>query len=706
MLSGLAHIPHYFSQPIRLFKTYDVRRNIRFDLVAGLTVAVTLFPQAIAFSLIAELPPEMGLYTAIIGAAVGALWGSSHQVYTGPTNVISMLVLSVLLTIAVPGSLEFILAASTMAVLVGLFQVGLGLGRLGALTNFVSYAVIVGLTTGAGVLIIAQQLRYLLGVDFVSYTLVGILYGWATHITQIHWPTLAMGLATIALIVFFRRFTPRLPAPLLSLTLAALLVYVFGLDKIGIKVIAQLPAGLPPFTLPSFNLTSLTHLFSGALAIGATGLVVTSAIARSFATQTGQRVASNQEFVGQGLANIAVGFFSGYPCAGSFSASAINFNAGARSPLASVFSSLFVLIAMLTMAPLVAYLPRAALAGVLVVTGYGLIKWPDINRLWRGTRGDAVIMLVTLVGTLFLQLQFAVLLGILFSFAYYIKTTSQPSVFSVLPDREFKHFVRQQPGQVSCPQLGILKISGDLYFGAVGHIEDTIHQYLRNHPRQRFLLLRLHGVNQCDLYGVWMLEAIMNTLQGRGGGLYLMRAEEPVVKFMRGNGFYDRLGYDHFLSEEHAVSYLFHHVLDPPTCIYECPVRAFKECQNLPKNIQIPVSFMAATLPNIDGLSARELELALAGDNPPWVIDIRESREFDKGHLAQAQSRPLSKLLAQVTDLPHDRNIVLVCRSGWRSQRVAALLQERGYQNIRILHGGMLAWIAAGQQQIIEYQLF
>ena len=159
------------------------------------------------------------------------------------------------------------------------------------------------------------------------------------------------------------------------------------------------------------------------------------------------------------------------------------------------------------------------------------------------------------------------------------------------------HFVRQQTVQDSCPQLGMLKISGDLYFGAVTHIGDAVREYLRIHPRQRFLLLRLHGVNQCDLYGVQMLEEIMHILRERGGDLYLMRVEESVVEFMQENGFYDRLGYDHFLTEEHAIFYLFHRVLDPPTCIYECTVRVFKECQNLPKQVLVP-----EMLPSVGGM--------------------------------------------------------------------------------------------------------
>jgi len=538
MLSSLAHIPHFFLEPVRLFKTYDIRDNLRPDLIAGLTVAVILLPQAIAFALIAELPPEMGLYAAVVAAVVGALWGSSNQVHTGPTNALSLLVLSVLLTIAEPGTQEFIIAAGVMAVLVGLFQLLMGLARLGMLVNFVSHSVVVGFTAGAGVLIMIKQLKPLMGVQFTSHTIFENLEGLVTHLPDINWPTFLLGVGTMVLIVVLRKIKRNLPAPLISMVVASALVFFLNLDEKGVATIGELAASLPPVAdLPLFDLQYITRLSTGVLAIGAIALVETTAIARSIASQTGQRLASSQEFVGQGLANIAVGFLSGYPVAGSFSRSAVNYKAGAQSRMAAIFSGGFLLISLFALAPLAVYLPVTALAGVLIVIAYGMIDKAEMARIWRGSRSDAVIMLATFLGTLFLHIEFAVLLGILLSFANYIKNASMPSVFAVVPDPEFKHFVRQESVQDSCPQLGILKISGDLYFGAVTHIGDAIWEYMRIHPRQRFLLLRLHGVNQCDLYGVRMLEEIMMSLRERGGDLYLMRVEESVVEFMQENGF-------------------------------------------------------------------------------------------------------------------------------------------------------------------------
>jgi SulP family sulfate permease len=480
----------------------------------------------------------------------------------------------------------------------------------------------------------------------------------------------------------------------------SVIVFLFHLDQAGVSVIGELPSHpFPPLAeLPVFDLTFISRLSTGALAVGAIGLVQTTAIARSITAQTGERMDSNQEFVGQGLANIAAGFFSGYPCSGSFSCSAVNLKVGAKTPLSVIFSSICIFIALFFLAPLAVYLPRTALAGVLIVTAYGMINRAEIMRILRGTRGDALIMLVTFSGTLFLNLEFAVLAGILLSFAYYIMKTSVPRVYSVLPTRDFKHFVQQPPDQPSCPQLGIIKISGDLYFGAVNHVEEAIIEHLALHPEQRFLLLRMQGVNQCDFSGIHMLEMIMRLCRERGGDLYLMKIQKPVDAFMKSVGFYDKLGKDHILGEDEAISYLFHKILDPAICIYECNVRAFKECQNLPKqhhsfDLPLYTGMLNGTVPEI---SAQDLRQKLRSrTTSPLIVDVREPREFKGGHIPEAQLIPLPDLLSKTTHLNGDREVVFVCRSGRRSRRAAQVLRSQGHTDVSILQGGMLAWEAA-----------
>jgi SulP family sulfate permease len=684
----------YFARPVHLIRTYD-RRNLQPDLMAGLTIAILALPQAIAFALIAELPPHVGLYSAIAGSIVGGLWGSSDQLQTGPTNTTSLLVLSVLLTIAIPDTPEYLQAAGIMALMVGVFRLVMGLARLGILVNFVSGAVVVGFTAGAGILIFVNQLRTLLRLNIPSspmldQTIVSLI----AHITETHWPSLLIGGGTIILVLFLRKVSRRLPAPLISMAVAALAVGLLGLDAGGVRVVGELPKGLPPLAqLPITDWSLMQKLLTGSLAVAAIGLVESMSIARVISGKTGQQLDSNQEFVGQGLANIVSGIFTGYACSGSFTRSIVNFNAGARTGIASVFAGLFVLFAMLALAPLAAWVPLAALSGVLILTAYGLIDRQVMARIWYSGHGDRAIMVVTLLATLVLPLQFAVLTGIALSLIYYLKRTSTPQVRPVLPDDSFRHF-EYQPDKPQCTQLGIIEILGDLYFGATNHIEESIRANLERNPDQRYLLLRMHTVENCDISGINALESIVRTYRERDGDVYLVRVNQPALYLMRTTGFYEYLGADHFLDPDEAISHLFYRVIDPAICVYECPVRAFIECQDLPKQTYPhEVRFDADISPDdVPAVGAQALWSELREETPPQIIDVREPREFNRGHIPGAHPIPLPTLLERMDQVPSTHPVVIVCRGGRRSTRATALLRERGYSNVRVLRGGMIAW--------------
>jgi sulfate permease, SulP family len=704
----------YLKRPIRLFRTYD-RINLRPDIVAGLTVAVILLPQAIAFALIAELPPQMGIYAAILGALVGALWGSSNQIHTGPTNAISLLVFSSLSAVVVVGTPQFAIAAGLMAVMVGVFQLMMGLARLGMLVNFVSHSVIVGFASGAGILIAIKQVSPLLGLSFVSHNIMETLAGIVTNLPNLHPATAVIGLGTMLLIVILRRINKSLPTALIGMVFASLAVFIFRLDEQGVAVIGQLSSGFPPFAkLPLLNLQLISRLSAGALAVGAIGLVETTAISRSVAAQTGQRLDSNQEFVGQGMANILMGLFSGYPGAGSFTRTAVNFKAGAKTQFAAIFSGIFMLVALFTLAPLAAYLPISALSGVLIVTAYGMIDREEIGRIWRSHPGDATIMVTTLVGTLFLEIEFAVLLGIILSLGLFIWRTSRPRIQAVLPDEKFSHFT-YQPDKEPCPQLAIIEVYGDLYFGAVNHIEEFIADYADAHSEQRFLLLRLNHVNTCDFSGIHMLESVVRTYRERGGDVYLVGTNYRVKQMISSSEFDLFLGEDHLLEDDEAISKLFYQNLDPAACIYECSIRAFQECQNLPKRVALANIPLLSEIELDHVLLVKPMQLwewlnPLRGNSAgtavptlPYVIDVREPREFNQGHIVEANLVPLPKILSADVKLPANKQIVLICRTGRRSRRAAAALKRIGCLNVQIVEGGMLAWEAAGLLEAVNY---
>jgi SulP family sulfate permease len=700
---------NYLRQPARRLASFD-RANFRPDLIAGVTVAVIVLPQAIAFALIAELPPAAGLYASIIGGIAAALWGSSDHLYSGPTNALSILVLSTLIPFAAPGGAQYVVAAGLLAVMVGVLQLLMGLLRLGVLVNFVSHSVIVGFASGAGVLIAIKQLGPLLGLRLSGGNIVEVLSTATGKLTQIHWPTAAIGLGTIASILIIRRINRRLPAEFITIAIASFVVALLHLNEEGVVVIGKLPSTLPPLAdLPLFDIGMIADLSTGALAVAAIGLVQTTAIARSLAAHTNQRLDNNQEFVGQGFANILAGFFSGYPCCASFSISAVNFRAGARTSMAVILSCLFVLIGMLTLGPLTAYLPTAALAGVLILVSYDMVNRAEMKRIWQGARGDAMIMVVTFLGTLFLRIEFAVLFGILLSFALYIFRTSAPRVQAVIPDEDFRHFI-YRAGAEECPQLGIIEIQGDLYFGAVSHIEETILAHAEKRPEQIYLLVRMHQVNQIDFSGIHMLENVIRAYREKGGDVFFVRVNHRVRRLIHSTGCELYVGVDHFLDEDQAINFLFHRVLDPAICIYECPIRVFRECQNLPKRTDlIDVPALSSQHRSRGGLTviditAAELWGRLHDHNgrAPFVIDVREPREYKRGHIIEATSVPLATILNNGVELPSDREIVFVCRSGRRSRRAAFALHQKGVKQMAVLSGGMQAWEAAGLLEAVD----
>ncbi len=671
------------------------REHLRPDLVAALTVTMVVLPQTMAYAILGGLPPEVGLYSAAIASIVGALWGSSIQLQTGPSNTVALLTLAAIAPIAAIGTPAYLAAAGLLALLGGVLRLVMGLARLGLLVRFVSDAVIVGFTAGAGVLIAVNQLRDLLGLAIPSTAeLVDTVRAIALNLDQTRLASLAVGLTAIALIVGLKRINRRIPGPLVAISAAAAAVALLHLD---VRMVDGLPRGFPPFSIPPLtDLRLIGQLSTTALSVAAIGLVEAISNARALASQTGQRLDSNQEFVGQGLANIACAFFTGCPVTGSFGRSNLNLQAGAQSPMANVFIGLLVVGALLFVGPAAALLPKAALAGVVMVTAFSLIDRREISRIWRGGGADRLTLAITLVATLLLPLQFAIMAGILMSLGGYLLRTSTPRVRTVLPTSDFRHF-EHQPNLPPCPQLSVTEILGDLYFGAVQHVDEQVHRNLAGHPGQRFLLLRMNNVHTCDISGIHALESIVRAYREQGGQVFLSRVRTEVLQALRLSGFLDTLGRDHVLAEDVAISHLFYHVLDPAICIYECPLRVFRECQNLPKQLHTDLGALhtAPIVTPAPTIEPAALWQALRSEQPPLAIDVREPREFSQGRVPGSQLIPLPALLADPNLAPRDRAVVLICRGGRRSARAAAVLQAAGHPHIASMAGGMVAWETA-----------
>jgi SulP family sulfate permease len=692
-----------FARPVEIVRRYRPRQ-LRADMVAGLTVAVLAIPQSIAYASIAGLPPTYGLYSAAVAVMVGALWGSSRFLSTGPTNAISILVLSILTPLAAVGTAEFMMAASLMAVMVGALCIVFGFAGLGMLVNFASRAVLLGFTTGAGILIAVGQLKNLLRLDIPrSPHLWRTMSNVISNLDQIHVASLALGVATVLLILLLDGYFRRLPGSLVALVSSGLLVAVVGAERLGLDVVGAVPRSVPRMTTFNLGWVSENDLFGplamGSLAVAALGLVEAISIAREIARQSGERLDVNQELVGQGVANIAAGLFSGYASSGSFTRSAVNFQSGARTQVSSVLCGLLILAGIFAFGPLASYLPRAALAGMIVLIAYRMVDWRGVRRVIRTSRTDSTIMLTTFAATLLLSLEFAVLAGVMLSLGIYVYRSSMPTVEAVVPDESFQHLVVNDQAPV-CPQLGIIQIHGDLFFGAATHVEDALLQNFEVHPGQNFLLLQMGGVNQCDLSGVDVLEEVLRLYRGAGGDLFLEDVQPQIREKMRRSGFEQVLGRGHFLESETAVEWIFDNILDPAVCCYECEHRVFAECHALekhPYDIRLPSSTGTILYP-LKHLDLDDFVDALERDRQrALLIDVREPSEFEAGRPPGAVLMPLRTILESTEELPRDRPIYLVSRSGRRSTRAMRLLLGLGFEEVFNLKGGMLNWRARNQ---------
>lgn len=690
----------YLTQPVRIVGAYR-RADLGPDLAAGLTVALVALPQAIAYASIANLPPQFGLYAAIVAGITGSLWGSSRHLSTGPTNAASILMVSVLAPLVAPESPLYLVAASVIAVLVGGFRIVFGFAGLGVLINFVSRAVLVGFTAGASILIAINQLPIFLGLPRPNRSgAFATLKSVFEHLGDIHPATVAVGLGVVIGTLLVNRYFRKLPGSILTLAAATMLMVWLGAERLGVAVIGQIPKPLPhPTDLRAawtfFENGDVGQMLVGALAISLLGLVEATSIARTIARSSGQRLDVNQEFVGQGISNIFAGLLSGYTCSGSFTRSAVNYQAGARTHMAGVFCGAILLVATLVMAPYLAFLPRAAVAGVILLVAHGMVDRATIRRISKTSRVESATMGITFCATILFPLEFAVLSGVIFSLAMYVYRTSLPAVFPVVPDPTFRHFVNGT-GQPQCPQLAVMNIRGALFFGATQHVEDVLLQNLGENPDQNHLLLRMHGVSECDFTGIEMFEGIVHTYRERGGDVYMVQVRAAVREIMEHVGFDTLLGEDHFLDQEEAIDLLFETVIDPARCWYQCEHRVFAECQALPI-VATRITVPPAHHIHID--PARRLSLdevmELMNSRDPLLIDVREPEEYHHGHFTGAINIPLSELLTHGPDLPRDQPILLICRTGRRSRRAMRHLLALDFDKVYNLRGGILSWKAS-----------
>ena len=593
------NIQHKFFPAVRWWPLVN-RQTVRADLLAGITGAIIVLPQGVAFAMIAGLPPQYGLYTAIVTPIVAALFGSSRHLISGPTTAISIVVFTAVSHHAEPGTPEFITWALTLTFLAGLYQFAFGLARLGTLINFVSHSVVVGFTAGAAILIATSQLKHVLGVTVPSGE--SFLHTWVDIFHQlgdINFYVLVIALTTLVVAILTKRLLPRWPNMLIAMVVGSLLCVFLHGEMHGVTLVGALPAHLPSPSLPDFSITTFRQLATEAFGVALLGLIEAVSIARSIATHSHQRINGNQEFMGQGLSNMVGSFFSSYAGSGSFTRSGINYQAGAQTPLSSIFAALILALILLLFAPLTAYLPIAAMGGIILVVAYGLIDFHHIKGIIKASKSETIVLLVTFCSTLFLELEFAIYAGILLSLVFYLNRTSRPKIFSMVPDLhdEKRRLVNlSRKTLTECPQVKIVRIDGSLFFGAVHHVSQSLQHITETFPQHKHLLIMANGINFIDVSGAEMLVQEAQRWRGLGGALYLCDLKSGPLEFLRHGGYLEALGEENlFASKAEAIAGVFRR-LDTKKCEH-CDKRVFRECSQVPRLLTQEQVTVRASMP-------------------------------------------------------------------------------------------------------------
>lgn len=561
-------------------------QTLRADAAAGLLGALLVLPQGVAFAMLAGLPPEYGLYSAIVPCIVAALFGSSRHVMSGPTNANSLALFAVLTPLAAAGSPGYIELALAVTVLVGVMQWLVGTLRLGSLAHFISPSALFGFTSGAALLIAVHALKDALGLPAPdSHGTGALLASLGANIGQAHVGAVLVTLVTLAVAMLVRKLDKRKPFMLAGLAAGTLAAAAFNVLTEGqpVSVLGAIAQPWPPFHVPSVDWRVLPDLLSLAFALTIVALAQSISIAKAVATRSGQRIDANREFVGQGLSNIAGGFFSCYLSCGSLNRSVPNYEAGAKTPLASVFSALLLMALVAVSAPLLARIPHAAISGLLLLVAWTLLDIPRWRLLIRTQRNECIIAAATLAATITIRMEVAILLGTVLSLMVYLHRTSRPAMRSMGfdsrgPQRRFVVLEHAEDALPECPQLKLLRMEGSVYFGAATHVAQRLHELRAAPDAPRHLLVMAKSMNFIDMAGAQVWEDELAARRAMGGDLYFHRPRPEVLAMWRRTGFLERLGEDHVFPDKATALSSIYARLDRSICA-GCKARIFWECQ-------------------------------------------------------------------------------------------------------------------------------
>ncbi|MEQ8924427.1 MAG: sulfate permease [Fulvivirga sp.] len=533
-------------------------KHLKGDLFAGLTVGVMLIPQGMAYALIAGLPPVYGLYASIVPQIVYAFFGTSRQLSVAPVAMDSLMVAAGVSVMAVQGTDQYITYAIMLAFFMGLFQLLLGMFRMGFITNLLSKPVINGFTSAAAIIIGLNQLKYLMGVEILKTNKVYLIVWDAIQkINDTHLVTLLLGVAGIVLIKLVKRVNSNIPGALIAVVVGILIVVVFSLDQSGVAVVREIPSGLPTFTWPSFSFETVSSLLPLALTISIVAFMEAYSVAKALETKSGDhKIKANQELIGLGAANVIGSLFQSYPVTGGFSRSAVNFQAGAKTPMASIISAVLIAITLLFLTPLFYYLPEAILASVIMVAVSGLIDFGYIKQLWHDSKVDFALLLATLLITLNFSMVPGIVSGVVLSILVLLYRTAYPHIArlgKLKGFNEYRNLARFKDLEV-WDNLLIMRVDAPITFINIQFVKEYIESAVSTNPKIERVIIDAGPVSMIDATAANGIREILWYLKGRGITLVFSDVIGPVRDVFHKTGLMAEIGADNiFLTLNSAV---------------------------------------------------------------------------------------------------------------------------------------------------------
>ena len=549
------------------------------DFVAGITVALILIPQSLAYAQLAGLPAQYGLYAALIPPVIAAFFGSSKQLATGPVAVLSLMTASSLTVFYTPGSPDYISAAILLALLLGIFQLGLGMIKFGGLISFLSHPVIYGFTNAAAIIIATTQLSKLFGVNVPSSehhyeTVIAVLQA-ASKSGELL--TLLLGLWSIYALYTLKKLNKKLPIVLIVVISSTLLSQLMGYSG---ALIGEVPKGLPSFAIPVWDTKIIFGLIPTIITMGIIGFTEAVSIAQAISVKTKDSINPNKELIGQGLGNILGSFFFSYPTAGSFSRSAVNFQAGAKTALSSFFTSFTVLLTLLFFTDLLYFIPQVTLAGVIIYSVSGLIDLKKIRHIWNANPYDGIAAVITFFSTIYFapHLDKGIMFGVIFSIGYYLYRSMHPRVVFLSKYKDGALHDATKFSMDRCENIAVVRLDAPLFFANAKFFEEEIVNDLASNKGIKDILIIGTGINQLDATGEEMLKSLFENLRPTKKTLYFSDLKAPILQLLKNTGLYSEIHPDHFFSKsDDAIRYVVNILekADLHTDSEKCPLKKY-----------------------------------------------------------------------------------------------------------------------------------